>query len=170
MRKNRHVTSKGIETDRRFTLDLTCQDKSNMQVINVCITSKRRIGGLNSSVFLSWPFWKFFASSPWNSVKARMGRKFDDYPGFHPKTTPAQRYATQCNNKKNILFKSKSKFMVVLPPLINLQHPKRLIRKTLEQTNKPTTKKKSCKLLQRDRPLAIIKVQCLVNKQQLKRP
>ena len=50
MRKNRHVTSKGIETDRRFTLDLTCQDKSNMQVINVCITSKRRIGGLNSSV------------------------------------------------------------------------------------------------------------------------
>ena len=37
MRKKRHVTSKGIETDRRFTLDLTCQDKSNMEVINVCI-------------------------------------------------------------------------------------------------------------------------------------
>ena len=27
---------------------------------------------------------------------ARMGRNFDDYPGFQPKTTPAQRYATQC--------------------------------------------------------------------------
>ena len=24
-----------------------------------------------------------------------MGRHFDDYPGFQPKTTPAQRYATQ---------------------------------------------------------------------------
>ena len=26
----------------------------------------------------------------------RMGRNFDSYPGFQPKTTPAQRYATQC--------------------------------------------------------------------------
>ena len=25
-----------------------------------------------------------------------MGGNFDDYPGFQPKTTPAQRYATQC--------------------------------------------------------------------------
>ena len=24
------------------------------------------------------------------------GSNFDDYPGFQPKTTPAQRYATQC--------------------------------------------------------------------------
>ena len=27
-----------------------------------------------------------------------MGRNFDDYSGFQPKTTPAQRYATQCIN------------------------------------------------------------------------
>ena len=42
----------------------------------------------------------FFSSSPWKSVKvswvARMGPNFNDYPGFQPKTTPAQRYATQC--------------------------------------------------------------------------
>ena len=25
---------------------------------------------------------------------ARMGQNCDDYPGFQPKTTPAQRYAT----------------------------------------------------------------------------
>ena len=25
-----------------------------------------------------------------------MGPNFDDYPSFQPKTTPAQRYATQC--------------------------------------------------------------------------
>jgi hypothetical protein len=25
-----------------------------------------------------------------------MGQNFDDYPGFQPKATPAQRYATQC--------------------------------------------------------------------------
>ena len=56
--------------------------------------------------FFNWPFWKknqenslFFASCPWKLVKvswvARMGQTFDDYPGFQPKTTPAQRYATQ---------------------------------------------------------------------------
>ena len=41
-----------------------------------------------------------FASSSWKAVKvswvARMGRHFDDNSGFQPKTTPAQRYATQC--------------------------------------------------------------------------
>ena len=41
----------------------------------------------------------FFCLFPWKAVKcsweARMGRNFDDYPGFQSKTTPAQRYATQ---------------------------------------------------------------------------
>ena len=41
----------------------------------------------------------YFASSPWKSVKidsvARMGRNFDNYPDFQPKT-PAKTYATQC--------------------------------------------------------------------------
>jgi hypothetical protein len=27
-----------------------------------------------------------------------MGQNFDDYLGFQPKTTPAQRYATQCTS------------------------------------------------------------------------
>ena len=43
---------------------------------------------------------KKIASSPWKSVKvslvARMGRNFNDYLGFQPKTPPAQRYVTQC--------------------------------------------------------------------------
>ena len=51
---------------------------------------------LKISGFLSQPFFK---SSLWESVKnswvARMGRNFDDYPGFQPKSTSAQKYATQ---------------------------------------------------------------------------
>ena len=62
-----------------------------------------RIGGLGKlssfeSAILDF-LQKFFASSPIKSVEvswvARMGRNFYDYPGFQPKTTPAQRYATQ---------------------------------------------------------------------------
>ena len=30
-----------------------------------------------------------------------MGQDFDDYPGFQPKTTPAQKYVTQCILKWN---------------------------------------------------------------------
>ena len=55
---------------------------------------------LKISVFLSRPFWLFFkkknfffASFPWKLVNiynvARMGRNFDDYPGFQPQTAPA---------------------------------------------------------------------------------
>ena len=32
-----------------------------------------------------------------------MGQTFDDYPGFQPKTTPAQRFATQCTYCQNPL-------------------------------------------------------------------
>ena len=42
----------------------------------------------------------FFALSPWKSVNiyrlARMGRNFDDYPGFQPKTTFLCYYAHNC--------------------------------------------------------------------------
>ena len=45
-------------------------------------------------------FKKKIVSSPWKSVKvswvARMGQNFDDYPGFHFKTTAVKTYATQC--------------------------------------------------------------------------
>ena len=71
------------------------------------LRKKLRIGGVENLSFLSWPFWIKWeketnkqAKSPWKSVNiyrvARMGQNFDDYPGFQPKTTPVQRYATQC--------------------------------------------------------------------------
>ena len=45
-------------------------------------------------------FFFFFASSPWKSVNiyrlARMGRNFDDYPGFQPKTTFMYYFAHDC--------------------------------------------------------------------------
>ena len=52
------------------------------------------IGGVENTVFLFFSQKNiFFALSPWKSVKvsrlARMGRNFDDYTGFQPKTTAA---------------------------------------------------------------------------------
>ena len=63
----------------------------------------------------NWLFWKtqffwvghfglffqfFFALSPWKSVKvsklARIGRNFDDYPGFQPFRSWANTYAQDC--------------------------------------------------------------------------
>ena len=42
-------------------------------------------------------------SFPWKSVKgswiSRMGRNFDDYPGFQPKITPPKHFSRQCNSK-----------------------------------------------------------------------
>ena len=41
-----------------------------------------------------------FASSPWKLVKiswvSRMGRNYDDYPGFQPKITPPKHFSRQC--------------------------------------------------------------------------
>ena len=52
---------------------------------------------LKNSVFLSRPF----CSSPWKSVKvswaARMGRNFDDYPGFQQIPCYAYYYVIQCS-------------------------------------------------------------------------
>ena len=45
-----------------------------------------------------------------------LGRKFDDYPGFQPKTAPAQRYATQCMSllwKLSLELTSKAHFILV---------------------------------------------------------
>ena len=66
-------------------------------------------------IFENWRFWKtqfflirpildlffsnifFFASSPWKLVKvswvSRMGRNFDDYPGFQPKITSPKHFS-----------------------------------------------------------------------------
>ena len=42
----------------------------------------------------------FFSSSPWNSVKvswvARMGRNFDDYPGFQLFLTQVKHFCPEC--------------------------------------------------------------------------
>ena len=61
-----------------------------------------------NEVFLSRPFWIFFFEKknfffcwiPWKIVKgswiARMGRNFDDYPGFQPFRSWANTYAQDC--------------------------------------------------------------------------
>ena len=44
-----------------------------------------------------------------------MGRNFDDYPSFQPKTAPAQRYATQCMSllwKLALELTSKTQFII----------------------------------------------------------
>ena len=60
---------------------------------------------LKCFVFLSRPFCFFFfkkknPSSPWKLVKvswvSRMGRNFDDYPGFQPKIPPSKHFSPQC--------------------------------------------------------------------------
>ena len=61
-----------------------------------------RIGDLEKlSFFWVSHFGIFFASSPWKSVNiyrlARMGRNFDDYPGFQPKTTFLYYFAHDCS-------------------------------------------------------------------------
>ena len=49
----------------------------------------------------------FFASSPWKLVKlswvSRMGRNFDDYPGFQPKISPPKHFSRQCSSEDNCL-------------------------------------------------------------------
>ena len=49
-----------------------------------------------------WIFtFDFFTSSPWKSVKgswiSRIGRNFDDYPGFQPKITHPKHFYPQCS-------------------------------------------------------------------------
>ena len=55
--------------------------------------------------FEKWPFFEsailiLFASFTWKQVKvywlARMGRNFDDYPGFQPKITPPKHFSREC--------------------------------------------------------------------------
>ena len=57
-----------------------------------------RTGGIEKRHFFEKNF--FLASLQWKSVKAswlaRMDRKFDDYPGFQPKTTAVYKYAIRC--------------------------------------------------------------------------
>ena len=57
-------------------------------------------GELKISVFLSWPFWIFFAPFPLKSVNiyivARMGRNFDDCPGLQQKSVRNNLHVTQC--------------------------------------------------------------------------
>ena len=59
-------------------------------------------GGRWKSQFFESAILIFFASSPWKSVNnyrlARMGRNFDDYPGFQPKTTFLYYYAHHCTS------------------------------------------------------------------------
>ena len=43
------------------------------------------LGELKISFFLNQPFWIF----SFRFRTARIGQNFDDYPGFHPQTTPA---------------------------------------------------------------------------------
>ena len=80
---------------------------------------------LKNSVFLSRPFWIFFSkkkkkftSSPWKLVKvswvSRMGRNFDDYPGFQQKITPPKHFSRQC---MYVLPLRNYKWMNKLPPL-----------------------------------------------------
>ena len=69
-----------------------------------------RIDGFEKVVFLSRPFWIcffqkkiFFCLIPWKAVKgswvARMGRNFDDYPGFQPMRSWANTYAQDCTKR-----------------------------------------------------------------------
>jgi hypothetical protein len=54
---------------------------------------------LKNSVLLSRPFWNFFCSSPWKSVKvswvSMMGQNIDDYPGFQPKIPHPKHFCPQ---------------------------------------------------------------------------
>ena len=71
----------------------------------ICENFVLELAILKIPVFLSRPFWIFFfekknlASSPWKLVKvswvSRMGRNFDDYPGFQPKITPPKHFSRQ---------------------------------------------------------------------------
>ena len=65
-----------------------------------CLRKKWKLGELKISGFFESVILIFFSSSPWKSVNiyrvVRMGWNSDDYPDFQPKTTPAERYATQC--------------------------------------------------------------------------
>ena len=58
------------------------------------------ISKIENSVLLSPPIPFFFPSSRWKSVNiyrlARLGRNFDDYPGFQPKTTFMYYFAHDC--------------------------------------------------------------------------
>ena len=76
-----------------------------------------RIEGVENLSFLtrmkSWAIFKKkkkFASFPWKSVKiyrlARMGRNFDDYPGFQPKTTFMYYFAHDCKREGFDMFSS----------------------------------------------------------------
>ena len=53
-------------------------------------------------LILSRPFWIFFSFIQWKAVKfswvARMGRNFDNYPGFQPMRSWANTYAQDCNS------------------------------------------------------------------------
>ena len=57
MRKKRHVTLKGIETDQRFTFDLTSQTANSKPFL-------QRIGGLNGSVFFELAIFEIFCFIP----------------------------------------------------------------------------------------------------------
>jgi hypothetical protein len=61
-----------------------------------------RIEGVENLSFFEWAILIFFFQKKILMKKsvniyrvARMSWNFDDYPGFQPKTTPVQRYATQ---------------------------------------------------------------------------
>ena len=55
---------------------------------------------LKNDLFLSRPFWFFFASFSWKQVKvyllARMGQNFDVYSSFQPKITTPKHFSRQC--------------------------------------------------------------------------
>ena len=66
--------------------------------------------------FFELPFWIFFASSLWKSVKgswiSKMGPNFDDYPDFKPKTTQLKHFCPQCC--KDLFIKNWSRTVATL--------------------------------------------------------
>ena len=56
-----------------------------------------RIGGVENFSFFDSAILIFFFNHP-----HEISQHFDDYPGFQPKTTPAQKYAIQCSHEKGL--------------------------------------------------------------------
>ena len=89
----------------------TCLNSTIPRSIHKIFTLKYwKVAILKNDLFLSWPFWFFFASSTWklvtNYVLEWMGLNFYDYDGIQPKLSPPKYFSRQCTQFNTFLWVS----------------------------------------------------------------